>query len=303
MLSGVIGVNSSKMLPMGQLHNPIHIEIFWAANDDAVYYSLAGAGCVWQIIGVEFCACYVELTDDISTQIQPGEIQYISSTTYKQTSTYLPAASSGEFTCLVPFRCASLNSVYARFRNQSSAVQGAILTAAYRKSSSINPNLGSFYFRIGSSIFPNKPVYLVNGSIVGTGSEAYAELIKSFHAFASNSGNSAIMNYQYNVIAGTSAGANIQGWTTAYIPGNKAQGALDTHMNAFAIGLELQSFSNRNDIILSGMSTQNAQMFFTGVIISGQTAGGQTGYNYTVDFFGAMDMILIIENGIMSSKC
>jgi hypothetical protein len=195
-----------------------------------------------------------------------------------------------------------LNGIYARFRNQATAVQGANATASYRKGSSINPNISSYYFRIGSSIYPNKPVYLINGSVVGTGAEGYAEMLKSFHALSTSSGNSSIQNYQYNVIAGTAGGAGIQGWTTAYTPGNKAQGTQDTHWNAFAIGLELQSFSNRNDIILSGISTLNAQMFFTGVINSGCTAGGQPGYNYTVDFFANMDMILMIQDGVMSAK-
>jgi hypothetical protein len=303
-LSGVIGVNSSKMLPVGKLSNPIHIDIYWAANDDAIYYGLAAAGTVWQICNVEFIACYVELTDDIS-EMMPGAIEYISSHTFKQTSTYLPASTSGEFTTMIPFRCHSLNAIYARFRNQSTAIQGAA-TAAYRKSSSVNPNISSYYFRIGSSVYPNKNVILMNGNNIGTGGEGYAELLKSFHALATNIGNSAIQNTQYNVCAGNTVGgvaAPIQGWNTAFVPGRKDQGIQDTHNNAFCIGLELQSFANRNDIILSGVSTLNAQMFFTAIIYNGLTSGGFPAYNYTVDFFANMDMILIIQDGIMSSKC
>ncbi len=43
-------------------------------------------------------------------------------------------------------------------------------------------------------------------------------------------------------------------------------------------------------------------MFFTSIIYTGCTAGGLAGYNYTVDFFANMDMILIIQDGIMSAK-
>jgi hypothetical protein len=234
--------------------------------------------------------------------MEPGAVEYISTQTFRQASSYLPAATAGEFTTLVPFRCASLNAIYARFRNQSTAAQGITASAAYRKGSSINPNLGSYYFRIGSSVYPNKPVYLINGTVVGTGGEGYAELLKSFHALSTNIGNSAIQNTQYNVVAGTAGGAGIQGWTTGFVPGLKSQGVLDTCNNAFAIGLELQSFANRNDIILSGISTLNAQMFFTGIIYTGCSAGGNPGYNYTVDFFANMDMILILQDGIMSAK-
>jgi len=303
LLSGVVGVNASKMIPVGKLNAPIRLEMFLSANDDAIYYETFAAGAIWQIINVEFCACYVELQDDmLDFQTEPGVPNYISTTTYRQASTYLPSATSGEFTTLVPFRCASLTALYARFRNQTNAVQGANASAAYRKSSSINPNLSSYYFRIGSSIYPNKPIYLINGTLVGNGAEGYAELLKSFHALSSSIGNTALVSPQYNVCAGTAAGAGIQGWALANAPGAKNTGTIDTHYNAFATGLECKSFSNRNDTILSGISTLNSQIYFTGTIKSGSTAGGNLNYNYTVDFFSQMDMILVIVDGIMSAK-
>jgi len=300
-LSGVVGVNCSKMLPLGKLHNPIHIEIYWANNDDAIYYGTGGAGAVWTISNVEFCACYVEL--EMDDHDEPGIPHYISTHTFRQASTYLPSGTTGEFTTLVPFRCASLNSIYARFRNQTTAVQGANATPGYRKGSSINPNISYFYFRIGSSVYPNKPIYCLNGTIVGTGGEPFAELLKSMHSFSTLVGNTAINPNQYQVIAGpTAAIGGIQGWNQPFVPGAKNNGAQDTHNNAFAIGLELQTFANRNDTILSGISTMNAQMFFTMGIYSGAQAGGQPAYNYTIDFFANMDMILIIQDGIMSAK-
>ena len=297
-LSGVIGVNASKMLPIGKLSAPIRCEFYLAANDDAIYSRTAGAGAVWQLVNVEFCACYVELQDDnFDIPLAPGQPTYISTSTYRQASTYLPSATSGEFTTLVPFRCASLTALYARFRNQATAIQGSNATAAYRKSSSINPNLSSFYFRIGSSIFKNKPIYLINGSLVGTGAEAYAELLKSFHALSSSISNSALSLQNYNVCATAT-----QGWAAANAPGAKNTGTIDTHNNGFAIGLECQSFSNRNDTILSGISTLNSQIYFTGTINNGATAGGASTFNYTVDFFSQMDMILVIIDGVMSAK-
>ena len=80
----------------------------------------------------------------------------------------MPATTAGEFTTLVPFRCASLNAIYTRFRPYATAAQGVNNSAAYRKSASVNPNLSSYYWRIGSSIYPNKPVYLINGTLAGT---------------------------------------------------------------------------------------------------------------------------------------
>ena len=306
MLSGVIGVNASKMLPVGKLASPLRVELYLSANDDAIYYGTAAAGAVWQLINVEFCACYVEIQDDSLDLISNDETQYISTTTYRQASTYLPAATSGEFTTLLPFRAASITALYARFRNYGSATQGVNASAAYRKSSSINPNLSYFYFRIGSSLYPNKPIYLTNGSLVGTGAEAYGELLKSFHALSSSIGNSAINFQSYNVAATAT-----QGFNQCYVPGAKTTAAntmstaIDTHGNAFAIGLECQSFSNRNDTILSGISTLNSQIYFTGGIATGLVAGRADApgpFNYTVDFFSQMDMVLILQHGILTAR-
>jgi len=299
LLSGVIGINSSKCIPVGALNSPLRLEFTLAANDDAIYYGTAGAGANWQISNVEFDVCYIELYDDIlDAQFQPGVPQYISTSTYRQASTYLPSSTSGEFTTLLPFRCASLTSLYARFRNFSTATQGANATAAYRRSSSINPSLSSFYFRIGSSIYPNKMIYLNNGTTVGNGSEAFTELMKSFHALSSTLNNGSIQWNQYNVCA-TPRNA----WIQNYVPASKATlSAFDTANNSFAIGLECQSFSNRNDTILSGISTLNSQIFFTAIVNSGDTAGGTNSYNYTADFYAQMDMILVILDGVMSAK-
>ena len=199
---------------------------------------------------------------------------------------------------LLPFRAASITALYGRFRPFQGSIQGVNATAAYRKSCSISPNFSYIYFRVGSSVYPNKPIYLTNGSLVGTGNEAYAELFKSFHALSSTIGNSSITHFNYNV-----APTKTQGWELPFLPQSKsALGGIDTFGNAFAIGLECQSFSNRNDTILSGISTLNSQIYFTAGILSGATAGGAAGYVYTCDFFAQMDMILVIQDGIMSAK-
>ena len=98
MLSGVVGINASKKLPVGKLTSPIRMELYLADNDDAIYYGTAGVGCTWQITNCEFEACYVELQDgSLDMQLAPGQEEYISTITYKQSSTYLPAATAGEF--------------------------------------------------------------------------------------------------------------------------------------------------------------------------------------------------------------
>ncbi len=293
-LSGVVGVNSSKMLPLGKLSSPIRLEFYTAENSDAIYAGTAGVGAIWQLSNVELCCCYVELLDDQFDQDRG--VEYISTSTYRNSSTTIPAASSGEITALVPFRAASVKSLYARFLPFVSNTQGVDASAAYRKSASINPNFSSYNFRVGSSIYPNKPVYLFSGQ-QQTGAEAYTELLKSFHALSSTQVNTSLSFNQYNVCA-DARGA----WRVNSVPASQISN-LGTHSNAFAIGLELESFSNRNDTILSGVSTLNSQIYFNATVISGATCGGANAYNYTAHFFSHMDMILVIdEAGVMSAK-
>jgi len=292
--NGIIGVNCSKNLPVGKLNSPVRIEAFLANNDDAIYSGTSSAGAIWQLVNVELVLTYIELNDDIPHD--PSVPMYISTKSWRQASTYIPASTSGEFTALLPFRFASLCSLYGRFLNQSNAVQGSNSTASYRKGSSVNC-WSQYYFRVGSQMIPNKPVNLINGSLVGTGSEGYAELIKSFHALSTSIGNTAIPYNQYNVCTTAT-----QGWSAPYAPGSKTTGTLDTHANSFAIGLELESFSNRTDTILSGVSTLNTQIFFTGVVNSGATVGGTANSNIIAHFFANFDSILVIQDGIMSAK-
>jgi hypothetical protein len=304
LLSGVVGISCNKMIPVGKLTNPIRLEFYLSANDDAVFYGLPAAGCTWQIVNVEICACYVEILDDNFNSFDRNE-EYISTTTYKHTSSMLPAATSGEVNFLLPFRAASITGLYARFLPFSGNVQGATATASYRKGASINPNFSQISYRIGSSIYPNKPIYLKAGN-QGSGSEGYAELLKSFHALSSSIGNSAIRFDQYNVASTATANTC---WTT---PIGNDSGTGDnliqtiqpgTSNNAFCLGLECQSFSNRNDTILSGISTLNSQIFFNGVVYSGETCGGANTFDIVPHFFASMDMILVIDsNGVMSAK-
>jgi hypothetical protein len=299
LLSGVVGTLSNKMLPVGKLSSPVRLEFYLANNNDAIYFGSAGAGAVWTLSNVEICACYVEILDDTFNHVlTDNQEEYICSSTFRQASTFLPAATGGDFTTLLPFRAASITALYARFRNQLSAVQGANATAAYRKSSSVCPNLSSYFFRVGSSIYPNRPVQLI-GSTSGSGSEGYAELLKSFHALSSSIGNSAITFEQYNVC---NTPPTTNGWLQAWVPVGQNAGK-GTSNNAFAIGLECQSFSNRNDTILSGISTLNSQIYFTGTIYSGATAGGAAAIDMTAEFFAQMDVIYVIDqNGVMSAK-
>jgi len=128
--SGVIGAQNSKCLPVGQLNAPIRCELTLASDGDALYSGTAGAGAKFTISNVEYCATYIEIYDDVlNDQYQQGIPQYISTQTYRQASSFISSGSAGEISLLLPFRCASLQSLMCRFRNGSTAVQGANATS------------------------------------------------------------------------------------------------------------------------------------------------------------------------------
>ena len=296
LMSGVVGVNASKMIPVGSLRAPISLQLYTAANDDAVCYSVSGGGCIWQIVNVEFVATYVEILDDNFGQHFDSTIpQYISTKSWRESSFTIPALTAGEQTNLLSFRMASITNILGRFRNQTTAVQGAVLTSAYRLGSSVNPAMGYYYFKVGSQIYPNKPVYLYNnGTLVGNGAEAFAEMLKSFHCLDTLHGNSAINYGQYNV--STAA----QGyWTAPYGPAQKSHGGVDTANNAFCIGQEFESFCHKSDTILSGLSTLNTNLFFTYGVMAGQTTGANS---VTAEFYAQYDLILVLQDGYISAK-
>ena len=297
LMSGVVGVSASKMIPVGNLRAPISLQIYTAANDDAIYYATPGAGATWQIVNVEFVATFVEIQDDnFGQHFDPSIPQYISTRSWRESSFSVTAGLTGEITNLLSFRMASITNILGRFRNQAGAVQGANATYASRLSSAINPNIAYYYFKLGSQIVPNKQIQLYNnGTLVGSGSEAFAELQKSFHALDTIHGNAAVTYNQYNVASVANAG-----WLAAYgLTTLKAAGQLDTSNNAFCIGQELESFCHKGDTILSGISSLNTNLFFTMGIIPGAA-------NVTTaciaEFYCQFDMILCIQDGYITAR-
>ena len=129
---------------------------------------------------------------------------------------------------------------------------------------------------------------------MGSGAEAFAELLKSFHSLDTVHGNSAIDYAQYNVAL--TATAN---WYGANGCGLKGAGTIDSANNAFAIGLELESFCHKSDTILSGLSTLNTNLFFTYGINPNQTTGVNV---ISAEFYAQYDLILVIQDVYICAK-
>jgi len=191
-------------------------------------------------------------------------------------------ATGGQYSTLIPARFASLKQIAViPRRTGDKATQ-----ADYCLSSRINPNIQFYQFRIGSAVIPSKPVYL-ESSTTGAYAEAYIELLKAWHMIH-NVNMSSCLDLEYNV------SDKATDLTASTVQGNLVSAT--SYKNGFVIAQELESFSQRSDVLLSGMNTLSSQIFFE------PTIGTAPGSTYTFNFFAWYDHILVLDRGILSVK-
>ena len=285
-LSGVIGSLGDKMLPL-ELADDIRVEIGLESN----FIACVGPASfsAWSIVSMELELCIVELGEQGMNMVQ--SVTPFSRPVYLHASSYrhyvsTQQAGAGQSSFLVPSRFASLKSLIALCRNNDHTASAT----HYSLSSRVNPNWSQYYWRIGSLIVPQKSVTLQNSGSTGGYAEAFAELQKSFHGLNNTMFSGSVPITSYNVAH--TADVTVGSATTV----TAGATAGDSYKNGFAIGQELESFSNRNDVLLSGVNTLGSQVFFEPTIT---TTIDKT---YTLNFYAYHDIILILENGLYSVK-
>lgn len=283
--SGVIGVLSDKCLPIGMLGDDIRIEITFETLTAGVVSDNATPANNWTIVDFQLELCIIELSDEGENMVRsvanPDEAIYLHGSSWRQYTSTLSANYSGGYSTLVPARFASLKQIVCLPRKTSDTTA----ISSYCVSSRINPNIEYYFWRIGATIVPNKNVVLINSNNTGGFTEGYAELLKSWHALNSSQSSTAIANY-YNIAQTAIASASV----------TIAQTAKNSYKNGFAIAQELESFAQRNDVLLSGMNTLSSQVFFECNIGTAVTDA------YTFTFFANYDHIMVLERGILSVK-
>lgn len=282
--SGVVGVLSDKCLPIGMLADDIRLEITFETSTLGV---VATAGAPqYSVIDFQLELCIIELSDEGESMVRqvanPDEPIYMHGSSWRHYTSTLASGTTGGYSTLVPARFASLKQLALCPRRGTDQV-----TTSYSIGSRVNPNIEYYWWRIGASIIPAKAVYLSNANNTGGYAESYAELLKSWHALHTVA-NSTALAVEYNkadtaitntpVVAGATAGSG-------------------AFANGFVIAQELESFAQRNDVLLCGMNTLSSQVFFECNIAS--TAPSTT---YTLDFFAWYDHILVLERGLLSVK-
>ena len=160
---------------------------------------------------------------------------------------------------------------------------------AYSLSSRINPNITQFYWNIGGNvIIPSKYVQLYNVNQNGSYAECYSELLKAYHAYG-NLSFCGVVGFSADNVVDDTNGVALEN----VLPANTS---MNSYKNGFAIAIELECYSTRNDTILSGVNTISQNVFFNSLHSSTALSAF-----YTMNFFAYFDCILVIDQGVM--KC
>ena len=288
LISSVCGLGLDKYLPLG-VADDYRIEVTWADEISGMVAAtsgtdtyMSGYSTSWVIQNPEILCNIIELDAQgmalvNSVAPQSGET-ILHGTSWRAYNSSMPSGSGGNFSTLVPARFASLNSIICAPRPAARTIQKEAYSIGYR----LNPNIQSYFWRLGGALVPQRPVVLINSSSTGGYSEALFEFGK---CFKTPSGSSTLRADFYNVAK--TANAQMGAVTT---PG------ATTSTAAFAIGQEFVTFSGKNDVLLSGINTLSNNIFFEcDVSSSGNDA-------MTLNFFANYDILFVIQDGICSSR-
>jgi hypothetical protein len=303
-LLGVCGLGADKLLCIGELHDDIRIEISTASIVEAVAWSITPINVInpYTIIDMQLELQIIELSDEGQHMVESitpfSQPVYMHANSWRHYVSTMPQGTGGAYSTLVPARFASLKSLVVLPR-RSTEVN---LATAYSTSSRMNPCISSYWFRVGAYMIPQRPVTLYSTASTGGHGEAFMELQKAFHGLNRPDMCTGIPFYQYNVVDTAVADPTIGGMG---LPGVIVPAAgnmtINSHQNAFAIACDMECFSNKTDLLLSGMNTLSSQIFFECNV--GWGTGNQTPTaNFVLDFFANYDLILCLDNGILSAK-
>ena len=286
LLSAVCGVGLDKMLPLN-LSDDLRIECVWSddlsgmvsASSTADTY-ITGYSASWYVQSPEFLATIIELDQQgmqlVNSIAPPSGETILHGVSYRSYNANMPANSSGgAFSCLVPARFASCTAVLLAPRLSSTVITKELNSISNR----LNPNISDYSWRLGGTQIPSRNVVLINSTTTGAYAESLFEFLK---CFPNSTGNLLQSNY-YNVAKSGNAQTGV---TSA---GTDATAA-------FCIGQSLCTYSGKNDVLLCGANTLSSNLFFEcNVSSSGNDA-------MTLNFFAQYDLLLVIQDGIISSR-
>ena len=291
-LLGAFGLGAEKLIPIGQLYDDIRLEISTSTFQEAVVWNLAPTNLInpYFIIDFQLELQIVELSDEGQNMVESitpfSRPVYLHANSWIHYTGSIPQGFSGVFSGLIPARFASLKSL-------TSAL-------AYSTSSRINPCISSYWFRVGAYLAPQRAVQLYSTPNTGGNGGGFCELQKCFRGMNRPEMCTGLPHNQYNVVDLTTADTSVGGMLVTGQTVMTNTGA-NSFQNAFAIGQDFEAFANKTDLLLSGMNTFTSQIIFEANIGWGAASQAPT-TSFVLDFYSNYDLILVLDNGILSAK-
>jgi hypothetical protein len=297
-LSGTIGMGSDKYLPLGMLSSDVRCEFTLEANNTAV--TAAALTANWSVISFEIICSIVELSDEGYAQVlsisPPSSPIYLHGISWRNYVSNIAAASSAN-SILIPARFASLKNIFFHFRPTGNVTALTLLSLSARS----NPQISAWNLRISGGLIPAKQCILESAGTTGGYAEGAIMIQESFHSLGSPDLAPGVNLTFYNVrdtaaIAGTPVIVMPNAATTqaAAAPAVVSTGAT----SAFALGIELETFSNKSDVIISGINTLADNVYFEYTSLGGGAGNVPT----IMNAFAVYDQILVLQNGVLTAR-
>jgi hypothetical protein len=279
-ISGCIGTMAEKFWPLST-SDDLRVEFTLAS---AVTGMVAKADTYndWTVTGVTLELSVIELDSVGMNALQNSGFSfsdniYIHGTTFSSFTSNIVSGATGPQSHLISAKCASLKAIFTLPQRSANITNDLVCSTSCR----VNPNITDYSYKVGMYQYPQKQITL-SSTTTGGYSEGLIELLKCFHPISSTSLNSSFSRVNYNCAHTVDDTCDVAAYseTTAYA----------THAFAFAIGVDLQTIAGRDDVIMSGISTQNSNTFFDFIISS-------TGVNvdYTLTHFSMYDVIYVLN--------
>jgi len=277
-LLSILGTFAMKALPLGMLQDDLRLEIRLQASAlDYGVYSASPTTAELPLVLVQNPKLFVTgitLDAEVNRAMLaslPNQIAQIPTYDIRAFSTSV-AANANFISYTIPLRCTSMTALWVTLRETACSNSYQHRALARVRAGAVN-----YRFRIGSLILPQSAVICS-----GSAAEARIEVLRSFGQISDAAPNSSLSNGIYT--RDTISNTNLSTGTAVSVFGE---------YGGFCIGLNTAALSAAAESISDGRSTRNQHVTI-------EITLGQYSLPMRMDVYAQLEMLLNVQNGVMS---
>jgi hypothetical protein len=274
LINSLIGKDAKRFFPIGST-NKLQFVLRTSSVAPLTIIPSGGSGATVRITLDQFALnmCLVDVGAEGLKMIGRPELQYFNGTTYRVSSSTLPAGSGGQLSVLTGIKGSSVRSIITRCSDNVLTTAGSCNGMYDSKAL-----LGSLNYNIGGQRIPSNPVDFVRAPAT-----AFMTLQESNQAFNSYDFNSGIIPQQFCIY---SASSNVPSDKDIYITSSTTSA---TSLASWMFGYNLEKVSKSG--ILDGTNCNASQVYFEANTGSSLLTNANTLY-----FIAKMDIIYILDS-------